>query len=466
MKRPLDLIPVLEYERLFEKPGRCLAYFFSPTHGGFDAIYISDEKIWRYLYPESRPVLLALSSVYAHAHLFECELWEEHGAEWAAHPRLHTVRNPNGRSFFSVEGEGLHEVGVGPVHAGIIEPGHFRFSCSGENVLHLEVALGYQRRGVETLIREASHPARFTTLVESVCGDTAIGHAWAGCETWEKAAGMTVSPNDLAARAMALELERIGQHLGNTSALCTDLAYRPGASVFGVLRTPVVNFMQSWCGNRFGKGLLRPGGVRFPFTEALKSVLHKILDGVEKKFRPMAAEFRENQSIAERLQGNGSVTDELAEALGWVGLCAKMCGIPRDARRGNTLFPRFVPVTLSDGDAYARALLRLLEIEQSLALIRTLLDETAWPRENARLPYPAPCAFEPSALVCSVVEGWRGEIVHAAVTDEKGRFATYKIVDPSFHNWKALELSMRNTEIADFPVNNKSYDLSYCGFDL
>jgi Ni,Fe-hydrogenase III large subunit len=200
--------------------------------------------------------------------------------------------------------------------------------------------------------------------------------------------------------------------------------------------------------------------------DSLKSALHKMLDGVEKKFRPMAAEFRENQNIAERLQGNGTVTDKQAEALGWVGLCAKMCGVPRDARCGNTLFPRFVPVTLPGGDAYARALVRLLEIEQSFTLIRTLLDETAWPRENARLPYPTPSAFEPCVLVCSVVEGWRGEIVHAAVTDERGGFATYKIVDPSFRNWKALELSMRNTEIADFPVNNKSYDLSYCGFDL
>ncbi len=466
MKLPLASIPVVEYENLFDGAGRCLAYFFSPVSGGYDAFYVSDEKVWRYFYPESRPVLPALSSVHAHAHLFECELWEEHGVEWAAHPRLHTVRKPGARDFFFVEGEGLHEVGVGPVHAGIIEPGHFRFSCSGEKVLHLEIALGYQRRGVEKLMRDARHPARLTTLAESICGDTAIGHAWAACELWEKAAGWEVAYNDLAARAMALEIERMGQHLGNLSALCTDLAYRPGASVFGVLRTPVVNFMQSWCGNRFGKGLLRPGGVRFPFTEALKSALHKTLDGVEKKFRPMAAEFRESNGVAERLQGNGRVTREQAEILGWVGLCAKTCGVPRDARTRNPLFPRFVPITLPDGDAYARAVLRLLEIEQSVSLIRTILDETPWPSESQCQSYPAASALEPQTLVFSVVEAWRGEVVHAAVTDEQGRFKTYKIVDPSFHNWKALELSMRGTEIADFPINNKSYDLSYCGFDL
>ncbi|MFQ5688317.1 MAG: NADH dehydrogenase subunit, partial [Candidatus Scalindua sp.] len=270
---------------------------------------------------------------------------------------------------------------------------------------------------------------------------------------------------------IALELERIAVHTGDISALCTDVAYQLGAAVFGALRTPIINFTQSWCGNRFGKGLIRVGGSRHSLNDALIQKLRYLLDDFGRRFKEMADKSYSLLSVENRFDNIGIVTNKQAILIGTVGMAARSSGVKRDIRHSHPFAAfrdiSYVPVMLEKGDVYARYYLRRFEIEESINFINKVLD-----KEHLFLSNPAPPVPEmnlnlsPSSITVSMVEGWRGEICHCAVTDEQGKIIHYKIKDPSMHNWKALELSLRDLEISDFPINNKSYNLSYCGHDL
>ena len=168
--------------------------------------------------------------------------------------------------FYNIDSEELHEVGVGPVHAGVIEPGHFRFICNGEKVLHLEIQLGYQHRGIEKLFIEKNNALQRCILSESIAGDTSVGHALAHSQLIESLAGIEVSETLQIERCIALEMERLAVHIGDTAALCGDVAYQLGQVVCEALRTTIINTTQLWCGNRFGKGLVRPGGSNYPLS--------------------------------------------------------------------------------------------------------------------------------------------------------------------------------------------------------
>ena len=202
-------------------------------------------------------------------HIYEREINENFGIQFIGHPWMKFVRYAHNRNdkntlmkdhpFIKVTGEETHEVGVGPIHAGVIEPGHFRFLCQGEDVLHLEIQLGYQHRGIEELYLKKKHLLQRTILSESIAGDTTVGHTLAFVQNMETLHEITVSKKTELLRSMALELERIAIHTGDLSAFCHDLAYQLGSEVFGALRTPLINFFQFWCGNRFAKGLLRTG---------------------------------------------------------------------------------------------------------------------------------------------------------------------------------------------------------------
>jgi Ni,Fe-hydrogenase III large subunit len=360
----------------------------------------------------------------------------------------------------------LHEVGVGPIHAGVIEPGHFRFLCNGEQILHLEIQLGYQHRGLEKLFLEKKKILQRVTLAENIAGDTVAGHTTAFSHLWESICGFEASPAIELSRTIALELERIAIHTGDLSAACTDIAYQLGSSVFGRLRTPMVNYFQEWCGNRLAKGLIRPGRNQFAMTESLANRLKEVFDKFEPDFNEMNVGLFKLPSALSRFERTGIVSYDDVLSIGTVGMSARMSGLERDVRKSHpySLYSQLnhEPINKSQGDVFSRLQIRKEEVNQSIQHIKSLLNNTLEKAvDGSVLNNPRPDSF-----TISMVEGWRGEICHCAITDSKGELIIYKIKDPSFHNWLALALSVRNNEISDFPICNKSFNLSYCGHDL
>lgn len=488
----VDDVPILDPDGFHEAAlatcragGRIASFFALPAPGndhGYDVFLVlahDSNSGLSLLRARVGPgaALASLSPALAQAQAFERELHELHGLQIDGHPWLKPLREhpgiagrsgkPNGAAidpFFRVKGPGVHEVGVGPVHAGIIEPGHFRFQCCGEEVLSLEIHLGYQHRGAETLLLRSS-PARRLVIAESIAGDTAVGHALAYCTAMEALAGASVPLAAHSLRGIALEIERVANHVGDLGALSGDVAYLPGASYFGRLRGNFLNLLMELCGNRYGRGLLSSGGVRFGLDAAMRQAFLEQLRRDEAELEQIAALTFDTPSVFSRFEGTGVVTEEIARDLGLVGPVARASGVARDVRHDHPagIF-RFahIPMTVaSSGDVRARALVRWLEVRRSLAFIQEQIRE---------LP-DGPLAEEvgpplPQRMVVSLVEGWRGEIAHVAITDEEGRLRGYKIVDPSFHNWFALSLAVRGNQISDFPLCNKSFNLSYAGHDL
>jgi len=471
---------------------RLSAYFGQPspdaTEGVLVTAVLADDRTRRLgvLSTVAGRSLPSLANECPQVQLFERELAEQLGVEPAGHPwpkpvrferrqdaspsavRARAAGPPGGMTFFAMEGEEIHEVAVGPVHAGIIEPGHFRFQCHGEHVFHLEIALGYQHRGVERLL--AGGPDRRTAaLVETIAGDTAVGHALASARAVEGLAGVAAPPRAAALRAVGLELERLANHVGDLGALAGDVAFLPTASWCGALRADFLNALAEICGNRFGRGLVVPGGVRFDLADGDAGRLADRLDAAWAKVADAAGLFFGASSVQNRIEQVGVVGRADATALGLVGPSARASGLAVDVRRTHP-FPPFdvadvpLPATATGsaaGDVSARASVRLEEAAVSARLVCAWLR--ALPGGPTRIALPQ---LAPHRLVASLVEGWRGEICHVVATDAGGRFARYKVVDPSFHCWKGLELAMRGEQISDFPLCNKSFNLSYCGHDL
>jgi Ni,Fe-hydrogenase III large subunit len=417
-------------------------------------------------------------------HLFEREIAEEWGIVPEGHPWLKPVRFVRSRrsgrdawgrlpdqppvagvmDFYRVEGDEVHEVAVGPVHAGVIEPGHFRFQCHGEQVFHLEISLGYQHRGVERAL--VGGPTKRTIhYMETLSGDTTVGHTTAYCQALEELGGSRVSGRAQALRAIALELERLANHVGGLGALANDIGYLPTASYCGRLRGDFLNLTAALCGSRFGRGLIRPGGTGFDVdVERAREVLDRLRPALRDVTSAVELLW-ETASVQARFEGTGVVSDEVASALGLVGVVARASGLERDVRHDfSTGMFRLaqIPVSVGHaGDVFARAYVRWLEVLRSCVFVEEQLREL--PSGNARAEVGR---LRPNRLSVSLVEGWRGEVCHVAITDAEGRFSTYKIVDPSFHNWMGLAMALRNQQISDFPLCNKSFDLSYCGHDL
>jgi Ni,Fe-hydrogenase III large subunit len=366
--------------------------------------------------------------------------------------------------FDRVDGEEVHEVAVGPVHAGIIEPGHFRFQAHGERVLGLEIVLGYQHRGVERLL-ETAERARAVLIAESIAGDTVVGHADAYCGALEALARCRKTPRAQTIRGIALELERLANHVGDLGALAGDIAYQPGAAYFGRLRGEFLNLVMAVSGNRYGRGLLRPGGVRFDLTPALVEALRDRLRWLSDMLAPVARLMFADASVQARLEGVGVVDPAQADREGFVGPVARACEIPRDVRHdhpwGVFRFAHVPVATAWAGDVFARAQVRRIEIQRSLEFLQEQLESV--PKGAAQVPAGD---LRPDELVVALVEGWRGEIVHVAITDAQGGIRRHKVTDPSFRNWPALAAAMPGNEMSDFPLCNKSFNLSYAGHDL
>ncbi len=418
-------------------------------------------------------------------HMFEREIAEQYGIRPEGHPWLKMVRyHPNWRGvddvfgndydedipgrydYYQVAGEEIHEVAVGPVHAGVIEPGHFRFNCIGERVLNLEIQLGYQHRGAEQLL-VAADPKRIAFITENIAGDTSVGHGLCHSQAVEALSDTAIDEGAKIIRTIGLELERIANHVGDLGALSGDVAFLPPANYCGRMRGDFLNMSLLICGNRFGKGLVRPGGVRFPIDEENRRDLNARIGELKPQvIHTIDLLLLSTPSVRARFEGCGAVSRTDAEDLGLVGPAGRACGIAYDVRR---CFPteHYVRMEIPEnaettGDVYARAKVRADEVIQSMDIIQSLLSAPITTRTIDGDPLP----LSPDSFVVTVNEAWRGELSHCILTDADGGILRYKVKDPSFHNWNGLSMSLRNTGISDFPLNNKSYNLSYCGFDL
>ena len=422
----------------------------------------------------------ALTPACPQAHAFERELAEQCGVVPEGHPSLTPLRRhppdhlPAGRQgptrdrdaypFFQIAGDEVHEVAVGPVHAGVIEPGHFRFQAHGEHVLFLEIVLGYQHRGVEGLLERLGRD-RAMLVAESIAGDTVIGHGGAYCGAVEALARSRKTPRGQTIRGIALELERLANHIGDLGAIAADIAFQPAASYLGRMRGECLNLLMTFSGNRYGRGLVRPGGAAFDLTPAMAAEMRDRLQRLGDELDPVFTLLFETASVQARLEGVGIVPRSACVEYGFVGPVARACELPRDVRHdhpwGIFRFAHIPVATMWAGDVLARALVRRLEIQRSLEF--TIEQLGALPKGPVRVD----CGpLRPNELAVAMVEGWRGEIVHAVITDEAGRVRRHKVTDPSFHNWTALGLAMPGNDISDFPLCNKSFNLSYAGHDL
>ncbi len=486
----LKKIPVLSYEEFSDTnvgllmgnaARHCVNYFGYNSDSGVKLICcIADDQAHEILVSsamvgsiEEYPSLTARNHNFEK---FEREVHENFGIRYSDHPWLKPMRYAHGRTdaniridnypFYNVKGEEVHEVGVGPIHAGIIEPGHFRFICNGEQIMHLEIQLGYQHRGIEQLFLQKKKLLERTTLAESIAGDTVVGHTTAFANLWEALCGFEADYSLHYARTLALELERIAIHTGDLSGICTDIAYQLGNSVYGRLRTPIINFMQEWGGNRLSKGLIRAGKMNYPFSNDLAERLIQIFAAYEPDFDEMTKKLFSLPSALSRMEKTGVVSYEQALEMGTVGMAARMSGLERDIRLSHpfNLYGNInhKPVIKHHGDVYSRAQIRKEEIKQSIGYVKELIKSVP----EFKCPQKIDLMPQSEAFVLSLTEGWRGEICHCAITDERGELIIYKIKDPSHHNWMALAQSVRNNEISDFPICNKSFNLSYSGHDL
>lgn len=393
-------------------------------------------------------------------HLFEREIYENFGIEPVGHPWLKPVRkictDGEGYEFLKSDDSQSHEVAVGPVHAGIIEPGHFRFLCDSERINHLEIQLGYQHRGIEKMLKNSPS----IHLAESICGDSTIAYALTFAHAMESLAKIKVDKKSQIIRQIALEMERMAIHIGDLGAIAEDIAYKMGSAVFGVTRTLVINTMLEICTNRFGKGLIKIGGVNFDIDNAMKEKISKMLEEVQTRVDKMMKAMNNNASVLSRLERTGIISTKHAKEIAMVGPSARACSIKIDARKFDD--KNFEILTTGGGDVHSRFYIRYVEIKQSKKIIEGLLEKL----EGGINSEKQIINLAPNSFVTSITEAWRGELAHTVITDENGNIETYKIKDPSFNNWLGLAIANRNGQISNFPVCNKSFDLSYCGFDL
>ncbi|PKK90292.1 MAG: hydrogenase [Candidatus Wallbacteria bacterium HGW-Wallbacteria-1] len=434
----------------------------------------------------------SLTPTHPRFHLFERELMEEWNITPINHPWLKPVRRKTseifpdeyGKSrkkeipdkkdlynFLRMEGTQIHQVAVGPVHAGVIEPGHFRFQCQGENVFHLEIQLGYQHRGIEELMI-GSTPHRALKLAESIAGDTCIGHGWACAMIMETLAKQEPLEASHQLRAIALEMERAAIHIGDLGALGGDIAYMMAPSIFADTRTRIINSTLLLCGNRFGRNLLTPGGVSsLPDSETVKKVIAALEFALNKASSTAEIMF-DSASVLSRMENTGVISATDADTIGLVGPAGRASGLAVDVRldhpwsvyRSTDAFSGKQNYKQT-GDVLSRALIRYLETVDSLKFSISHLEKfDTYSISNANPERPF--ALRSNGLSIALTEGWRGEIAHCGITDSKGNFTRYKIKDPSFNNWHGLAMAVRTNGISDFPLCNKSFNLSYCGHDL
>jgi Ni,Fe-hydrogenase III large subunit len=366
-----------------------------------------------------------------------------------------------------VKGDGVYEVPVGPIHAGIIEPGHFRFSCLGEVIQNLEIRLGYVHRGVEEAALKV--PWRHVRFVaESACSDTTIGNALAHALAIEQIIGLPVPQGVVRLRAVALEMERVASHVGDLGGVSGDIGFAAGAAIFGRLRGSALGLLERLTGSRFGTAYILPGGIGRPLTPALRDSLLRETDSVALEYRRSEPLLMGNAGAVERMEGTGRVKTSLAKEFGLVGPAGRASGIDYDVRSALRQEPYGLmmgDVPLGKrGDVLDRVQVKTQETRASLAMISHLLEAAG--AEKAPETEPLPQELPASQVGVGIVEAWRGELTHAVFTDARCQISRYAIRGPSFNNWTGLSIAVRGELLSDFPLCNKSFGLSYSGNDL
>jgi Ni,Fe-hydrogenase III large subunit/Ni,Fe-hydrogenase III component G len=373
-------------------------------------------------------------------------------------------RVPGEYRWVRAEGEGVYEIPVGPVHAGIIEPGHFRFQAVGEDILNLEEKLGYVHKGIEKKFESLSWQEA-SRLAGRVSGDTTVAHALAYAQAAEAISGCIVPDRSLWLRALFLERERIANHLGDLGAICNDVAFAILLYQFHRLKEIVLRTNMKLFGHRFMMDRIVPGGVTVDIDAEGREAILSELDRLAKEFERLVIIYDENPSVEDRVRHTGILKSEKARDLGVVGFVARASGLNLDCRIHHP-FPPYdrigvsIPVLVS-GDVHARAWVRVEEIRDSIRIIREIMKSL--PEGDIAVPVRAPL---PDRSGFAAVEGWRGEIIYWVQSGPKGEINRCMVRDPSSVNWLALEQCIHGNIVPDFPVCNKSFNQSYSGNDL
>lgn len=438
--------------------------------------------------PAQKPNFLSLAKNIYSASLFEREIKEMFGIEPLDNPdirslRLHDETWPRGYyplrkdfvrpqeiaagnehyQFRRVEGEGIFEVPVGPVHAGIIGPGHFRFSVAGEPIINLELRLGWAHRGIEKLL-EGRDIFEAVKIFECISGDTAFGYSLAFCQSIEKTLGINVSVRAQLLRVIFLEMERMYNHANDIGGIALDVGFSFPAQFASLVKETMLQLNDSLCGSRYLKGINTVGGVLRDIDEAKQGLVIRALPRIQKDFAALEEILFSSVSFMDRVDATGILRSRTARDLGITGLTARASGIALDMRK---VFPgiydslAFKIMKEHTGDVAARLRVRCNEVKESVSIIKQCLKKLDTCGSEITI---AAHGKEGFALGC--VEGWRGPVLVWVRLDAQGRIQRCKIVDSSFHNWEGLSFAVLGNIIADFPVCNKSFDLSYSGNDL
>lgn len=370
--------------------------------------------------------------------------------------------------FQKIVGDGIYEIPVGPVHAGIIEPGHFRFSVAGEEILHLEPRLGYSHKGSEKLFETLPLTGKIK-LSERISGDSSFSHSLCFCQALELLRGTAIPERAAYLRVIFCELERLANHLGDIGAIMADTGFNFGGSQGARLREIVMRINGRVSGSRFLRGVNTPGGVTRDIGNEESSALLNELTSLKKDFSEVIEVANSSSTLLNRLKGTGVLDPGIARDHGVVGVAARALGISADARIDNpyAAYNKFeIRIALEeDGDVNARFNVRVKEVYESIAIISQALAAAPGGSVSAT-EESAPAPFKADSYALSVVEGWRGDIVYLVSTDSNGNIDRVDVRDPSFLNWTALGYAGRGDMVPDFPLINKSFNLSYSGNDL
>ncbi|MCX5698807.1 MAG: NADH-quinone oxidoreductase subunit C [Candidatus Omnitrophica bacterium] len=435
--------------------------------------------------PQENPCFDSLAKSIYSAALFEREIQEMFGIEPKGNPdlrrlNLHDEVWPKGNfplrkdfkemgtgnlseyKFNRVEGEGIFEVPVGPVHAGIIGPGHFRFSVAGEPIVNLEIRLGFTHRGVEKLF-EGKSCFDALRLAECISGDSSFAYSVAFATAAEKISGISIPQKAAYLRGIYLELERMYNHVNDIGGIALDVGFSFPAAYASLIKEAILQLNEKLTASRYLKKVNIIGGISIAIDEPKKLILFDSLKKIKKDFNELVKMLNSSVSFMDRVDTTGTLIKKTAVDLGVVGLVARASGIPTDLRK---YFPgiykqaKFKMMTQEGGDALSRLQVRFSEFVESCRLIE---EFTAKLTESLGIEVN-PVLKQASAL--GYTEGWRGPVLCWLKTDANGLIARCKIVDPSSHNWQALSYAVLGNIIPDFPLCNKSFNLSYPGNDL
>ncbi|MBI3637216.1 MAG: NADH-quinone oxidoreductase subunit C [Candidatus Rokubacteria bacterium] len=455
-----------------------VAYLFTPA--GEDWFLHATAPV-----PADAPAIVSLATFHYPASRFEREIADLFGITADGHPDprplvrhgfwpedyfpLRKDAGPrefldDGRAFpfTEVGGEGVYEIPVGPVHAGVIEPGHFRFSVVGETIIDMKSRLYFTHKGTERLF-EGREPAAGVELAERISGDTTIGHALAFCQALEAATGVSVPERARHLRVLFLEMERLYNHVADFGMIANDTGYAVAHSHCFRIRERLLRLNKRLTGNRLLRGGVVPGGVGPDLPPDLD--LPSEVDAAVRDFDEMVGLTLENTLVMDRLEGTGRLTTATARDHGVLGYVARASGIDTDVRRDHP-FAAYDALTFrvpvfDSGDVKARTLVRVEEARESARLIRQVVERL--PAGPRAVPFPPLPAFVPAF---SLVEGWRGAIIHWLMVGADGRLDRVKVMDPSFLNWRPLSYALLKNIVPDFPLCNKSFNQSYSGNDL